>query len=194
MATTFYNLDAIQTDLKRKISENRAFLEAWENVSFPVKKDGKPFSVLSKNIDGAKYSAKSYAMQAGENELTIYTWSSISGYIHDSIDAYNLICYMKDEKMLAKTENYMPKVSYLNQVYKYDLDDIKNAIASRVSYLKDYIDDLEKQLEKSALVYRHFRDAYASAMNILEKDTEEFSSKTLYYAVADCIKDRFPYC
>lgn len=189
----YFNFDGIKTELEKELDRNRAFLAAWKNVSFPVKKDGKPFSVLSKNIDGAKLTACQYAMQAGENELTVYTFSANCGYIHDSIKLYELVRYLKDESMIAKTENYMPKQSYLEQVYKFDLDDIKNAVKARIEYLEEYISDLENQLSASLRVLENFRAAYDAAIKTLESDTAEFSHKNLFHAVKDTVLARYPY-
>lgn len=194
MSTEYYNLDAIQTQLKKDIAINQAYIAAWEKVTFPTKKDGKPFAILSKNIDGAKIAPVSYAMQPGENELTVYTFCNAAGYVHDSINCYELVRYLKDEKMLAKTENYQPKSTYLEQVYTFDIDDIKQAVADRIKYLKEYVADLEKQLEKSKKVFDAFRAAYDSAVKTLQAETSEFSHKDLYYAVFDCVKNRYPYC
>lgn len=41
---SYYNLDGIITELKKRNAEDRAKLEAWEAVTFPTKKDGKPFA------------------------------------------------------------------------------------------------------------------------------------------------------
>jgi len=149
----YYNLDAIKTGIERDIAINTAYVDAWKKVSFPTKKDGKPFAVMSKNINGAKYTLESYAMQPGEYELTVYTHCIAAGYIHDTIKVYELVRYLKDENMLAKTENYQPIVSkYLEQVYTFDLDDIKKAVSDRIEYLEKYVDDLKAQLAKSQKV------------------------------------------
>lgn len=190
----YYNLDAIKTGIEKDIAINTAYLEAWKKVSFPTKKDGKPFAVMSKNISGARYSLESYAMQAGEYELTVTAFCNAAGYISDTVKAHELIRYMKDESMKAKTENYQPKQTYLEQVYTYDLDDIKKAIADRIAYLESYISDLKAQKASAEKVFRNFRNAYENAMKQLETDCSEFSHKDLFYAVRDCVKSRYPYC
>ena len=189
----YYNLDAIKTGIEKDIAINTAYLEAWKKVSFPTKKDGKPFAVMSKNISGARYSLESYAMQAGEYELTVTTFCNAAGYISDTVKAYELIRYMKDESMKAKTENYQPKQN-LEQVYTYDLEDIKKAIADRIAYLESYISDLKAQKASAEKVFRNFRNAYETAMKQLETDCIEFSHKDLFYAVRDCVTSRYPYC
>lgn len=192
--TNFYNLDAIKTSIKKDIAINSAYIDAWKNVSFPVKKDGKPFAAMSKNISGARYEPKKYLLSAGQYELTVSTFCKDAGYVSDTINASELVKYLKDESMKAKTQNYQPKQTTLEQVYTFDLEDIKNAVAARIAYLESYVDDLNKQLAKSAKVFSAFRDAYKNAMKTLETETSEFSHSDLFYAVRDCVKERYPYC
>ena len=189
----YYNLDEIKTTMRKDIERTNAIIKAWENVSFPTKKDGSPFANMSKNISGAKYVPLSYAMQGGEYELEVFTNCRSCGYVKDNINVYELVCYLKDENKIAKKENYLPKVQYLNQVYKFDLDDIKQAVSERIDYLKAYVNDLENQLSKVDEIFYNFRNAYDKAMKQLESDTSEFSHKDAYYAVLDCVKERYPY-
>ena len=193
MSTEYYNLDAIVTNLKKEKEKFTAFAEAWEKVTFPVKKDGTPFQSMQKNIDGAKYTMESYAMQPGEYELTVYTHSATCGYIHDSIKVYNLVKYLKDPSMLAKTQNYMPEQSYLEQVYKYDIDDIKQAVAERAAYCRAYVADLDSMIKQASEIFRTFRYNFYKAMEQLKADTKQFNHSNLYYAVKDCIVNRYPY-
>lgn len=189
-----YNLDEIKTELKNDIARYTAFAEAWEAVTFPVKKDGKPFAVMSKNISGAKYSPVAYAMQAGEYEITVFSHCRECGYIHESINAYEIARYMKDEAKKAKTQNLMPKQSFLEQVYAYDLDDIKKAVADRAAYCREYVADLQKQLEEVDGIFYRFRDAFADALKQLEADTTHHTHKDTFYAVKDTVLSRYPYC
>lgn len=190
----YYNLDAIKTGIEKDIAINTAKLESWKKVSFPTKKDGKPFAVMSKNISGARYNLESYAMQPGEYELSITTFCNAAGYISDTIKAHELVRYLKDESMKAKTENYQPKQTYLEQVYTFDLEDIKKAVADHIAYLESYISDLKAQKASADKVFHNFRKAYESAMKQLETDCKEFSHNDLFYAVRDCVKARYPYC
>lgn len=195
-----YNLDGIKTSVAKEIVTCRSRLEAWEKVTFPTKKDGKPFASMSKNIDGAKYEPISHAMQPGEYELTIHLWTEHSGYINDTLSCYNLVKHLTNEKQIAKTENYMPK-SYLEQVYKYDLDDIKEAVANRIEHLKKRIASLEKQFDIVDKCYNDFKEAFGSALADLEKNCMEAGStgftenrNDIYYMILDTVKERFPYC
>ena len=195
----YYNLDGIKTELVKNLEEAKAKKEAWEKVTFVTKKDGKPFSILGKNIVGAKISTKPYNMQIGQNILTVYSNSGYK-YISDEIDVYNLVKYLKDPAQIAKTQNYMPKQAYLEQVYVYDIDDIKQAVTARIEYMNLRIESLKEQIEKEENAYKAFKAAYAKALDELQAncDTQDvgFSNgkNDLYYAVKDTIINRYPYC
>lgn len=180
--------------LQKELAKTAAFRAAWENVSYITKKDGKPFVNMQKNIHGAKYTRCVYAMQDGENELTVYTSAPNCGYIHESINCYNLVKYLKNEKQIAKTENYMPKQTYLEQVYHYDLDDIKEAVAARVEYLKKYEQELKSMIENCEHIYYTIRDAYRDYMNTAQELNANYEHKTLYYAVLGTVGASYPYC
>lgn len=192
--SNYYNLEGIKAEISRQIEQETARMEAWKKVTFPTKKDGKPFAIMSKNIEGARLSPASYAMQPGENVLSITTWSANNGYVRDEVNAHELVKNMKDEAMKAKTQNYQPEQTYLEQVYAYDLDDIKAAVAARIEYLEKRITSLEKQLERADEVYATFKGAYAAAVKALSDSAIKDDDTTLYYAVFDTIKNRFPYC
>ena len=201
--SNYYNLDGIKTELKKNIAKDKAFLKEWEKVTFPTKKDGTPFAVMSKNINGAKYQSILYSMQPGENELAIVVFCKEmgNGYIQDSIDVYELVKYLKDEKKIEKHNNYMPKVSYLEQVYKYDIEDIKEAVTNRINYLKDRILSLTSQLDNVDYCYNEFKKSYSKALKELENNciiagNVGFSEKRndMYYMILDTVKESYPYC
>lgn len=190
----FYNLDGIKTELNKTIARKKAILEAWENVSFPTKKDGKPFKVMSKNISGATYFVDSYALQPGEYKLKVHTWADGNGYVTSEINAHNLVKYLKDETKLAKTQNFQPKQTYLEQVYTFDLDDIKQEVATKIANLKAEIIELEAQFAISDEVFTNFRNAYSAAVKELEQSSRKSEDCTLYYMILDTVKSRYPYC
>ena len=189
-----YNLDGIKTELTKEINRKKAFLQAWENVTFPTKKDGTPFKQMSKNISGATYYMESYAMQPGEYMLRVNTWANGLGYISNEVRAYEQLKYIKDESKLAKTQNIQPKQTYLAQIYTYDLEDIKNEIQDRIAQLKADIIELEAQFAIATEVYTTFRNAYSKAIAELEETSRKSEDPTLYYMVLDTIKSRYPYC
>ena len=168
--TNNYKLNEIITKLNYEIEQNKAFLIAWENVTFNIKKDGKPFQNMQKNISGASYHAISYSLQPGEYEITITAYVNKMGYMTDTISCYELIRYLKDENKIKKLHNYQPKITYLEQVYKYDLEDIKNAIQERITYRKNRIISLTKQIEIVENCYTLFEQGYNNLLVQLEKN------------------------
>lgn len=190
-----YNLDGIKTSLKIEIEEREAILKAWENVTFPTKKNGEPFAVMSKNINGATYKKADYGLSANNVELKVVA-NNNHKWTTDSIDCYTLVRYLKDKSKIAKTENYMPKELCLEQVYKFDLEDIKEAVNNRIEYLKGYVESLKKQLEIADKAYAGFRKVYEDAMAVLDNVTktkkDEYSF--LKSSILDTIKNRYPYC
>ena len=191
-----YNLDGIITELQKRNAQDRATLAAWEAVTFPVKKDGKPFARMAQNLSGAKYAAEAYTLQPGEMAVTVTTWGADYGvgYVSDDIHAYTTADRLTDGQK-AKPENLLPKVPGLKQIYRYDLDDIKAAIAARCDELRERIANQENQIERAAVAYYAFRRAYAAALDQLAVMTnKDFGGATLYHAILDTVSARYPHC
>lgn len=184
---SYYSLDGIKTDLTKTLCEKKELLKAWEAVTFPTKKNGEPFAVFSKNFSGAKYAPWDYAMQPNENRLTVCAFSKNSGYVSDHISMY---CHVKqlDEKKKAKTENFCAKIPCLEQIYKYDLEDAKEAIADHIEFLKGQIENYEKQIEIADHAYWNFKEAHDIAVkNLL---AEVGKPNTLYYGIIEVVAKR----
>lgn len=190
---SYYDLKGIVERLEKELREALAFKELWESVAFPTKKDGTPFANMAKNFEGATYRKKEHGWQAHEYELRVTAHVKGSGYISDSLDTFALVDYLTDEKMLAKTENYQPKQSIHRQAYKYDLEDIKQAILGRIDQLDKRITSLTEQIELAPGAFATFRQDYGDAIAKLEEVCKAKDS-TLYYAVLNTVKDRYPYC
>lgn len=191
-----YNLDGIKTNLKNEIEKREAILKAWENVTFPTKKNGKPFAVMSKNINGATYKTTDYCFLNANNVVLKVVANNNYKLVTDSINCYTLVRYLKDKNKIAKTENYMPKESYLEQIYKYDLEDIKESVNNRIKFLKENIESLKKQLEIADKAYIAFRKAYEDAMNVLDNVTETKKDEYSFLKsnILKTVKERYPYC
>lgn len=191
-----YNLDGIVTELKKRNAQDRAILTAWEAVTFPTKKDGKPFARMAQNISGAKYAAEAYALQPGEMKITVTTWGSDYGvgYVSDDLPAYTTADRMTDAQQV-KPDNLLPKVPGLKQIYLFDLDDIKAAIAARCDQLRERIATRENQIEQAAGAYNAFKRAYSAAMDQLAAMTGKDAGNTaLYTAIRDTVTARYPHC
>lgn len=198
--SNYYNLNGIRTDINKTLETAIALKELWENVTFPTKKNGEPFAILSKNINGASIKHPAYEIQPGEDHLSVTGWEKNNGYFNDEINIYCLVKDLKDEKRLRKTENYLPKINYLEQVYKYDLEDIKQAVSDRIIYFENRIISLTKQLEKLDNAFNAFKIAYGKALEDLKEncDTNDLSysngTNDLYHAILETVKQSFLYC
>lgn len=193
MSSNLYNLDGIQTEIRKDIERKEAILAAWQAVTFPTKKDGTPFKIMSKNISGAALRSEDYAMQPGENKLKVFAWGKTTGYVESYIYAYCHVCDLKDEKKIEKTQNYMPKQAYLKQIYCFDLEDIKEAVSAKIENTKVELEQLRDQLEASETVYTEFRKAYSEALSKLAIDSKKAENSNLYYMIVDTVT-KHPYC
>lgn len=191
--SNYYDLNDIKNAISNDIEKHEAFLKAWENVTFPTKKDGSAFKQMQKNISGATYYMESWAMQPGEYRIRVNANCNCAGYITDEIDAHNLVKYLKDENKKAKTQNYMQKISYLEQVYVFDLEDIKKAVKNRIEYHKNTIESHKKQLEIASAAYKTFAEQFKKAVAELETTTNKKEDSTLYNAIFDTVTRRYPY-
>jgi hypothetical protein len=130
-------------------------------------------------------------MQDGEYNLRVNGWCDGSGYFTDEIYAHVLVKYLDNEEMLAKTQNIQPKQSYLEQVYTFDLEDIKKAIERRKSQLRTAIANYNFQINAAQEAFNNFKHAYAFALQQLENAAGK--SSDLYYYVKDTVQTRHPY-
>lgn len=191
--SNYYNLDGIKTELNKRLSYEKSILKAWENVTFPTKKDGTPFKVMSKNFDGAKLYLDNFAWHDYEKRLKVNTFDDLNGYISEDINCYNQVKYISDKSKLEKVSNIMPKEPMLEQIYVYDLEDIKEEIQKTINRHKENIVSLEKQIDQAEKAYNNFVADYKKAIeNLVE--TCGANDNSLFYAVRDTVKERYPYC
>lgn len=189
-----YNLDGIIVTLNKELDQLKCELEAWQAVTFPTKKDGKPYSVMGKNFSGASYVADNYAVQPGEYKIQVCFRTTYCGYQIADINCYEMVRYIKDEKKKQKPGNILPKIDYLEQIYKYDLEDIKDAITSRIKGLQDRIDSLENQIRNAEHAFETFRAEYNKALENLRTNcnvgADEWNKygNSLYYAIRDTVQ------
>ena len=191
--SNYYNLDGIKTELNKRLSYEKSILKAWENVTFPTKKDGTPFKVMSKNFDGAKLYLDNFAWRDYEKRLKVNIFDDLNGYISEDINCYNQVKYISDKSKLEKVSNIMPKELILEQVYVYDLEDIKEEIQKTINRHKENIVSLEKQIDQAEKAYNDFVADYTKAIeNLVE--TCGANDNSLFYAVRDTVKERYLYC
>lgn len=168
----------IINELNKDIEIKKEFLKAWQQVKFVTKKDGTPFKSIQKNIVGASYRQKQYFNRNYEKELYICIDTKY-GYQYYSFDCYKSVDSLT-EKQKAKIQNYQEKLPYLTQYYKFDIEDIKDAIKEHINYLENNIKEKERALQKINNAYDNFYNNYIKAIEQLEKD---ISNKYIRYDI-----------
>lgn len=113
------SLNSIKRDLKDYIEENKARLEAWENVTYLTKKDGTPFKSMSKNFTNATYKRK----------------ESFRGYI------------LEVDTKFTKNQYFRNYIDCGNKDNPNTLEEIKQKVSEEIESTKRFIKSLEKRLE-----------------------------------------------
>ena len=166
-----YESRKVKEIAEKELIETTAFIEAWEKVTFPVKKDGTPFAIKSKNIANASITTESYHTKGIEDDLTVYTgYYPQIGYKHDSISLYfsvNNPSPKEKELIEAKPQNVVKRGTWSYDAYVYDIEDIKNAVKSHIEYLKTRKAMIKKDLPKISKDCENFGKAFAKAKSDL---------------------------
>lgn len=110
------SLNSIKRDLKDYIEENKARLEAWENVTYLTKKDGTPFKSMSKNFTNATYKRK----------------ESFRGYI------------LEVDTKFTKNQYFRNYIDCGNKDNPNTLEEIKQKVSEEIESTKRFIKSLEK--------------------------------------------------
>lgn len=179
----------IINEINKDIEIKKELLKAWKQVKFVTKKDGTPFKSIQKNIIGASYRQKHYFNRYYEKELYICI-NTKYGYQYNSFNCYESVDCLTD-KQKAKSQNYQEKISYLQQQYLFDIEDIKDAVKERISYLENNIKEKEKALQEISNAYDTFYNSYKKAIEQLQKDV---TNKYIRYDIKkDVVKSIYEY-
>lgn len=120
----YYNIDEIINDLGKELAFAAAYRDAWNNVTFPTKKDGTPFTNIARNINGAVYDPYNNNLHVCVN--VNYTYRTDYTYIdNDAGELENIKKAVADRiKQLDK------KIASLNEQIKNikaDFETLENA-------------------------------------------------------------------
>lgn len=171
-----YEIENIIKKLERAITEEEAKRDAWKAVKIVTKKDGKPFAAFAKNFDGARVTFPAYSL-GGEKELTVTTWNPATGYISDAINLYEVLnAYARNEKAEEKPENIKRNGPGVADYYVYDVEDAVAAIAHRIAYYEDVIEENKKALATARATLDKFFTLYYNALADLKE-----KAAPLYY-------------
>lgn len=149
-------------------------IELWRNVKKATKKDGSPFSALSKNFVNAEISPVSYSIRP---DFEIIVSGHIDGvYTRDYFSIYPCVnTYKKpvsDERIIKET--------LINPYFKMNIDEIFETINDRILYYEKHIKELNTQIDNAERVYTEFTEAIDNAVNKLKADAGVNTS--LYFA------------
>lgn len=126
--------------MQKSVDYYASRIEAWKKVERLYKKDGKPFTVLSKNFKGATFVKKSYYYN--QEELTVY-FKDAYGYQNDYINVYT-------EKDTPDTIEQAIK----NQIANYEAWKEKDEkgladIERQLEAIKPLLDELNKAINEA---------------------------------------------
>lgn len=191
-----YNLDGVKKSIEKEIDRCQCMKKAWEKVTFPTKKNGEPFAIMTKNFENVIYNGDTHLNQGYKGKvlnptLKICFYTGLSGYCKDELFLYEYVKYMDNNKFIGKREK-----NTFNGIYIYDLEDIKQAVKNKIDYLEKYINSLNRQLEIADNAYNTFKEAYKNAIEVLNNATEttENTYNMLKSNICDTIKNHYPYC
>lgn len=186
------NCNDIEEALKKEIAITKAIIEAWKNVRFVTKKDGTSFKNLSRNIENAYLFNESYHIKNVENKLRVFTRRKHNEgfYCEDVIDCYRSTQYWNDERIKTKPNNIVSGI-YHYDIYVFDIEDIKNAVAERIKDKEEYLDSLMNQLMNLNNAFNNFYNGYSNLIDKLKKETfckDIFGTKAYYMILDDVTK------
>lgn len=145
-----YAIENLKKEKEKELSQYIALKKAWENVSFPTKKDGTPFKNMTKNFKGAKYYIGAHSITNCNYILTVNTFAEYnngtSKYISDDLYCSEPLRYMKNP---INPDNIRKQGSLVEDQYLYDFEEIKKIlIPNRVGHYKNRIAELSSELQK----------------------------------------------
>ena len=185
-----FDLGNIRGRLESNLRYAKEVERIWKEVTFPTKKDGTPFANMSRNFRGAHYERDPYSISSYPVYLLkVYGHGGVSDYISCNVP----VKYMNDAEMLAKTQNYLPKERYVEQLYNFDIDDIKAAVKERIERAERDVEELERDFELCEEGYDMFSCAYDKACLELKKmmlDGKKSSTSQAYYDIIRTVTGR----
>lgn len=107
-----YNLDGVKKSIEKEIDRYQCMKKEWESVKFPTKKNGEPFSIMSKNFENATYFGSTYLEQGYKGKvlnptLKVCFNTKLSGYCNDELFLYKYVKYMDNNKFIDKREKIL---------------------------------------------------------------------------------------
>lgn len=184
--TNIRRYEEVKESIQNSINFYEARIKAWENVSFPTKKDGTQFKVLSKNFEGAKIGVYYPVEDYGNPYLTVCgeeKHGNNTRYFSDHMEIY--MSRYNDRLPLHNPEREI-RTSYGVEVEILTVDEIKAEIEALIDRYKKYKLEAERQLEISEEVFSVISAKISEIKDIFSK--YDIEHETLGYAMEKYIE------
>lgn len=161
-----YKVKKIQEKLISQKEEFEAKLEAWEKVEVKTKKDGSDFKTLGKAIIGAKLQ-KEIPADNMHPYIEIYAKTASGKYITDSLPVFLYLDELPNTD--ERKKDYVRQ--FLRQTTNMHSTEIRESIDKKISYYKNCIENLEKQIPLTEKVYNNYVSAIEKANKQLDENS-----------------------
>jgi len=169
----FKNKEEVMNKLRNDLTMEKARLSAWENVSVLRKKDGSEFAQMGKAISGAKLDKQ--RIDAEHPYISLH-YCAEHKYQSDLIQAF----WYLDELPESDPRRSAYRKQFVRQTCPMTADEVREAIAKRVSAVREYV---EQDISVAEEAYNAFREAMHNADTVLRSA----GSSHLYYAIKDAV-------
>lgn len=159
-------IEEAKKKMLRSVEYYKIRLEAWEKVTRNYKKDGAPFSVLSKNFNNC-----SFVNEYGTNKIKVNFWSESAGYESDTIyldgNVYNgLEAATTPDAVQARINKAMENYKTWLEIDSRGAAEIENQI-KEIQPLLDTLKEAIKRAEKETNTHYTIQGYIKSYLGIL---------------------------
>ena len=174
-------LNLIKEKLRKEREKARVLAEAWEKVSYEVKKDGTPYKDMRKTISGASYRRIPYSCDPYYNELYVHAWGSY-GNVEDSINVFST-----DRSEISRRRD---AENVHENIYIFDLGDIRRAVAERAEYWSCRAESLQKELEIADSAWEKYSRKLQDVIDSMEQEIVIQGNRELLCLIYDSMREK----
>ena len=168
------SLADVKREMEKDAEHYSALSAAWAAVKINKKKNGEEFALIAKAVDGARVNNKPY--WPDEKEITVYTSTSLEGYIYDSLDLF----VYADELPADDPRAQGLKKSFIRAKVPATAEEIRNRIKNHIADLNKWEAEKREALLTIEEDYKEYIAAVEAA-NAVQKKHGEMSAT--YYAL-----------
>lgn len=185
-------MDSIVSDAKEELTKSmetaETLAELWGAITYPTKKNGEPYAVLSKNFANCTIGLSRIAMFDFEKAVSVHGRTKSGYYVDDSLNCYETLgSYEKHPRAEAHPERVTKPSPYLVPFYVLSLDEIKEDIENRRAYWERTANDYKDALAK-------IEDAMVEVLSGIGKivdKCEAENGKTVTSYIRQSLKNRY---